>query len=108
MHGTDIVDRGLIVLFFCLFLQFCGLFSRKGNGKKTAKLLFLSYFLLSRYSNVACCHALQTEIHQHPQRNQRNSLKLIVEYFGPKPRLVDVRTKSQKIDPLPRKMSALA
>jgi len=28
IHGTNIVDRGLIVPFFGIFMQFCNLFSR--------------------------------------------------------------------------------
>jgi len=46
IHGTNIVDRGLKVLFFVLFLLFFGLFSVVLPWKRLNSAIFL-YFLLS-------------------------------------------------------------
>jgi len=45
IHGTDIVDRGLIVLFFDLFLPFFDLFS-VGPPWKRLKEIFFGLFPL--------------------------------------------------------------
>jgi len=43
-HGTNIVDRGLKVVFFDLFLLFFGLFSVGPLWKRLNSVIFLAFF----------------------------------------------------------------
>jgi len=49
IHNTDIVDRGLKVLFFSLCLLFCGLFSVGPPGNFFAAALGCEYQLLKSF-----------------------------------------------------------